>query len=400
MPKKYIKAGVPAGDLYDVVNALTGAQEDGSQGDATLGPNGEIAIDKDGNITMNPPDGSVHTTVDNAIKLNNQPASYYAKTTDAFATYTHSFSSGVHNLTGTGDNIKFISVADYNGEPIKVNGTTCTARTIGGDNIWAGFFKRDNMITCFKKGTILNFNGGGLASSEIAKLTPQNIKTGVSITANGKTVTGNFTADGTVAANQMLSGKIAYSKGQKIVGTIPSKASQSYRPTISNQTINAGYYLSGAQTIQGDANLKSSNIRSGATIFGVRGNYTGELQAIYACGGQGNYSRKRGALYASATGALTGGPVFEWFTWSGQNIQVREVSFRANTQININVNIQNGSVNGGQASITIKKNGSVTSSSTISLNSGDTLSISGYITDSNTSGDEVGGSAIVQLTQA
>lgn len=272
MPKKYIKAGVPAGDLYDVVNALTGVQEDGSQGDATLGPNGEIAIDKDGNITMNPPNGSVHATVDNAIKLNNQPASYYAKTTDAFATYTHSFSSGVHNLTGTGDNIKFISVADYNGEPIKVNGTTCTARTIGGDNIWAGFFKRDNMVTCFKKGTILNFNGGGLASSEIAKLTPQNIKTGVSITANGKTVTGNFTADGTVAANQMLSGKIAYSKGQKIVGTIPSKASQSYRPTTSNQTINAGYYLSGAQTIQGDANLKSENIKSGVTIFGVRGN--------------------------------------------------------------------------------------------------------------------------------
>ena len=272
MPKKYIKAGVPAGDLYDVVNALTGAQEDGSQGDATLGPNGEIAIDKDGNITMNPPDGSVHATVDNAIKLNNQPASYYAKATDAFATYTHSFSGGIHNLTGTGDNIKFISVADYNGEPIRVNGTTCTARTIGGDNIWAGFFKRDNMVTCFKKGTILNFNGGGLASSEIAKLTPANIKTGVSIKANGKTITGTFTADGTVAANQMLSGKIAYSKGQKIVGTIPSKASQSYRPTTSNQTINAGYYLSGAQTIQGDANLKSENIKSGVTIFGVRGN--------------------------------------------------------------------------------------------------------------------------------
>lgn len=272
MPKKYIKAGVPVGDLYDVVNALTGAQEDGSQGDATLGPGGEIVVDKDGNITMNPPDGSVHTTVDNAIKLNNQPASYYAKTTDAFATYTHSFSGGVHNLTGTGDNIKFISVADYNGEPIKVNGTTCTARTIGGDNIWAGFFKRDNMVTCFKKGTILNFNGGGLASSEIAKLTPQNIKTGVSITANGKTVTGNFTADGNVAANQMLNGRVAYSKGQRFVGTIPSKGSQSYRPTTYDQTISAGQYLSGNQTIQGDGNLRSDNIRDGVTIFGVRGN--------------------------------------------------------------------------------------------------------------------------------
>lgn len=273
MPKKYIKAGVPAGDLYDVVNALTGAQEDGSQGDATLGPNGEIAIDKDGNITMNPPDGSVHATVDNAIKLNNQPASYYAKATDAFATYTHSFSGGVHNLTGSGDNIKFISVADYNGEPIKINGTTCTARTISGDAIWAGFFKRDNMVTCFKKGTILNFNGGGLASSEVAKLTPENIKTGVNIVANGKTISGNFTADGNVAANEILNGKVAYSRGQRIVGQIPSKGGESFRPTTYDQTINAGQYLSGNQIIQGDWNLRSENIKSGATIFGVRGNY-------------------------------------------------------------------------------------------------------------------------------
>lgn len=273
MPKKYIKAGVPAGDLYDIVNSLTGVQEDGSQGDVTYGPNGEIVIDKDGDITMNPADGSVHATIDNSNKLNNQPASYYAKATDAFSTYTHSFSGGVHNLTGSGDNIKFISVADYNGEPIKINGTTCTARTISGDAIWAGFFKRDNMVTCFKKGTILNFNGGGLASSEVAKLTPENIKTGVNIVANGKTISGNFTADGNVAANEILNGKVAYSRGQRIVGQIPSKGGESFRPTTYDQTISAGQYLSGNQIIQGDWNLRPENIKSGATIFGVRGNY-------------------------------------------------------------------------------------------------------------------------------
>lgn len=305
MPRKYIKAGVPAGDLYDVVNALTGVQEDGSQGDVTLGPNGEIAIDKDGNITMNPPDGSVHTTVDNSNKLNNQPASYYAKATDAFSIYTHSFSGGFHNLTGSGDNIKFISVADYNGEPIKINGTTCTARTIGGDTIWAGYFKRDNVVTCFKKGTILNFNGGGLAGSVAAKLTPENIKTGISITANGKTVTGNFTADGNVAANEILNGKIGYANGQRIVGQIPSKSGQTYRPTTNDQTINAGQYLSGNQIIQGDGNLVPANIKSGATIFGVRGNYDPKQD------------------YFNTTGILTGGPINAQIQVAAPSLQCR-----------------------------------------------------------------------------
>ena len=40
---------------------------------------------------------------------------------------------------------------------------------------------------------------------------------------------------------------------------------------IANQTINAGQYLSGVQTIQGDANLIAENIVSGKTIFGVSG---------------------------------------------------------------------------------------------------------------------------------
>lgn len=71
--------------------------------------------------------------------------------------------------------------------------------------------------------------------------------------------------------DKMLSGATAYANGVKYTGTIASKAAQTYTPTTSDQTISAGQYLSGAQTIKGDANLQPSNIANGVTIFGVTG---------------------------------------------------------------------------------------------------------------------------------
>lgn len=51
----------------------------------------------------------------------------------------------------------------------------------------------------------------------------------------------------------------------------PVKASQTYTPTTSNQVISSGQWLSGNQTILGDANLLAGNIKSGVSIFGVTG---------------------------------------------------------------------------------------------------------------------------------
>ena len=55
-----------------------------------------------------------------------------------------------------------------------------------------------------------------------------------------------------------------------------TKGATSYTPTTQPQTIASGVYLTGTQTILGDANLIASNIRNGVSIFGV----TGTLKSI------------------------------------------------------------------------------------------------------------------------
>ena len=56
---------------------------------------------------------------------------------------------------------------------------------------------------------------------------------------------------------------------------IAKKGAHTYVPSANSQTINAGQYLSGTQTISGDANLVSDNIKSGVSIFGVVGTHQG-----------------------------------------------------------------------------------------------------------------------------
>ena len=87
------------------------------------------------------------------------------------------------------------------------------------------------------------------------------------------------------------------------VGAIPSnyigsgvttKSAATITPTTTDQTIDAGQYLSGAQTVKGDGNLVSENIISGKSIFGVSGSvviqkyYTGTSEPPSSLGNDGD----------------------------------------------------------------------------------------------------------------
>lgn len=84
------------------------------------------------------------------------------------------------------------------------------------------------------------------------------------------------TTNATATADDILSGKTAYAKGEKIKGTIQSKLGGAFTPTAEPQIIcPAGVYTSSAFSVKGDANLKPTNIRKGVEIFGVEGTMRG-----------------------------------------------------------------------------------------------------------------------------
>lgn len=98
--------------------------------------------------------------------------------------------------------------------------------------------------------------------------------------ANAVDILTDDTTDTT--SDKILKDYTAYVKGNKIKGAIPSKVVAAYTPGRSDQTIAAGQYLSGAQTIKGDQNLTAANIISGKTIFGVQGSAQAESHTIEA----------------------------------------------------------------------------------------------------------------------
>lgn len=155
------------------------------------------------------------------------------------------------------------------GQKIKAISTDATAietKVLQGETFYAGGQKKvGSMVNQGAINTTLNAGGNYVI--------PQGYHNG-----SGKIVANSLASQtsATATASNILSGKTAYVNGNKITGTIQSKGAQTYTPKTTNQTIGAGQYLSGAQTILGDPNLVPANIKSGKTIFGVKGSFVGE----------------------------------------------------------------------------------------------------------------------------
>ena len=131
------------------------------------------------------------------------------------------------------------------------------------------------------------------------------VKTSSDLTASGATVTApagyyasaasksvatatQATPSITVSSAGLITASATQTAGYVAAGTksatkqLTTKAAATITPSTVNQTIASGRYLTGTQTIKGDANLLAENIKSGVSIFGVAGTLSGVKMKVYA----------------------------------------------------------------------------------------------------------------------
>ena len=155
----------------------------------------------------------------------------------------HLYTQSSATLTGSGTNGKFKATTTATYTAFAIGGVSYAVKA-GSETeieltsgVWYSFIIDTNAKT-------INFKaGGGVSNSKLAATT--------------------------ATAEDVLSGKTFYS-GDKTVktGTIAKKAAATYGAKTSAQTIAAGQYLSGAQTIAAvtQSNLSAANIVAGTTI--------------------------------------------------------------------------------------------------------------------------------------
>lgn len=88
----------------------------------------------------------------------------------------------------------------------------------------------------------------------------------------------NVTTTPTVSAGYISSATTSAAT-VALTASVTTKAAATITPTTSNQTISSGTYLTGTQTIAGDADLIAANIKNGVQIFNVTGTYTSDATA-------------------------------------------------------------------------------------------------------------------------
>lgn len=129
---------------------------------------------------------------------------------------------------------------------------------------------------------------------------------------------------GLITAKTQQSAGYVDSGSETATQQLDAKSAETFIPTTTDQTIPIGKYLTGVQTIKGDANLLAGNIKEGVTIFGVVGTYAGEdPRPLYtisfsANGGTGTMNsafERQGNIYTLPDNGFTAPQNKRFKTW-------------------------------------------------------------------------------------
>lgn len=179
---------------------------------------------------------------------------------------------------GAGNSIFNVS-GSYSGYGSSITDATVTANTLlSGMSLYnangvkvIGTIPSHGVSTVIPTSTSQTLPEGYYTSITVAgnaNLTPAHIRSGVqiwSVTSDGNTVD---TSSGSASASEISSGKVAFVQGIAVTGNLGSSTLSS-----TSTVVNTGVYAATDLT-NVDADLVSTNLKSGANVFGVLGSST------------------------------------------------------------------------------------------------------------------------------
>ncbi len=198
----------------------------------------------------------------------------YLGTTSGTASAYTVVSEDIKNLVeGAAVCVKFHAAAS-SASSLNINGWGAKAiKKTGGADVTN---LKASMYTLRYDGSNFILQGEGASGNAAAS----DLLSGKTATTDAGEITGNIPINEAINYSLPINGTYNIPYGHhngsgKVTQSITSKSAATYTPGTSDQTIAAGQYLNGAQTVKGDANLVPAKILIGNTIFGVAGSGVG-----------------------------------------------------------------------------------------------------------------------------
>lgn len=176
----------------------------------------------------------------------------------------------------------------------------------------------------------------GTGDISVTGLTADTLRAGVTVVITRgdqeiDRIVGSYTADATATSDDIMPGKTAYANGQKITGSMIANTGdiQLSNPSIVNDrlkspTIPDGLYKNA--TVSFGHNLYPESIKAGIDIYGVRGTYTNDANAVASDILSGKTAYARGSKITGNISTYSGDRSISAPTISGNNLITPTIS--------------------------------------------------------------------------